>query len=101
MPRYRVEFAHQNTDADELIQHGTGSIEITTDRPVETDAEKYDVARAIGEQLGKTKVVVTAIIPLEVGEVIIDYGDLISEETREILDNPDVYNITSLPKDNK
>jgi hypothetical protein len=96
-----VEFAHQDTDADETIQHGSGSIEITTDRPVETDAEKYDVARAIGEQLGKTKIVVTAIIPLEVGEVIIDYTDLITEDTKKLLENPDVYDITSLPKDTK
>lgn len=84
-----------------MLQHGSGSIEITTDRPVETDAEKYDVARAIGEQLGKTKIVVTAIIPLETGEVVIDYADAVTDDTKKLLEGYDVHDITSLPKDNK
>lgn len=74
--RYRVEFAHEDeTQPEEGLRHGRGNMEIVTDGPVETQAEKDEVARAVGLKLGKTKIAVLQIIPLEVGEVFVDYND--------------------------
>lgn len=109
MPAYRIEFAHEDENANEAIRHGKGSIEITTDLPIESDDDTtykqrtYEVARTIGQQLGKTKIAILSIVPLDKGHVTIDYADDggLTEMTRKILEDPSVYDITSLPKDNK
>lgn len=109
MPLYRIEFAHEDENADESIRHGKGTIEISTDLPIESDDDTtykqrtYEVARTIGQQLGKTKLAILSIIPLDKGHVTIDYADDggLSETTRKILEDPKVYDISSLPKDTK
>lgn len=106
MPTYRIEFAHEDEHADESLRHGKGTIEITTDLPIESDDEitykqrTFEVARSIGKQLGKSKIAILSVVPLGVeGKVTIDYADGgLDETTRKILDNT-VYDITSLPRD--
>lgn len=82
MPKYRIEFAHEDENADESIRHGKGTIEISTDLPIESDDDTtykqrtYEVARSIGQQLGKTKIAILSVIPLDAtGKVYIDYAD--------------------------
>lgn len=111
MPTYRVEFAHEDENAHEAVRHGKGSMEISTDLPIESDdsttykQRTYEVARAIGQELGKTKIAILSIVPIgEVGKVSIDYADdggLLDQATRKILEDPSVYDISSLPKDSK
>ena len=80
MAKYRVNFGHEDdTKSEESgIRYGTGTIVVETPRPIETDDDKYEVARSIGQYLGKTTVAIQTIIPLETGHVVIDasdYGD--------------------------
>lgn len=111
MPAYRIEFAHEDENAHEAIRHGKGSIEITTDLPIESDdvttykQRTHEVARSIGHQLGKTKIAILSIVPIgEVGKVTIDYADdgsLLDEVSRRILESAVIPDISSLPKDSK
>lgn len=78
----RVQFAYADDTVgeDEPGHHGVGTIEIITPRPVDTDEDKYAVSKAIGQKLGKTKVAIQAIIPLETGHVVIDASDYGTDE---------------------
>ena len=80
--KYRVEFAHVNDNIPEgePLRQGTGTVEIETDLPVETQEEKDEVAKSLARKIGETRTVtavaVLAIIPLERGEVVVDYDEL-------------------------
>lgn len=64
--KYRVTFAHDNDrQENEDIRHGWGTVEIVTDRPVESDEQRLEVARSIGNTYGFTKVGVMSIDPVE------------------------------------
>jgi hypothetical protein len=85
--KYRVNYAHINEDAEDIVggvHHGQGTVEITTDKPVETQQQKDDVAKVVGRMLYEkhavTEIAIQAIIPLETGHVVIDASDYGTDE---------------------
>lgn len=114
--KYMVEYAHLNDQVaeDHPLHHGRGQMEITVERPILSQADKDEVAKAVFRQLNANDTVVTTIAiakiePMaEAGQVYIDYdpASQLTEETRRLLnehvpteeeDTP-VYDITSLDK---
>lgn len=83
--KWRVEFAHVDDTVEDVsggIHHGPGSIEIKTPGPIETDADRYAVAQAIGLHLNKTEIWIKAIIPIkdEPDVKVIDAADFDADE---------------------
>lgn len=60
MYEYEIIFAHENDNAvDSSVRHGSGSMNVTVDHPIETQEDLKEVARTIGLTKGFTAVGIT------------------------------------------
>lgn len=60
--KYRITFAHVDDKAtDDTLKSGTGTVDIITDVPIETDEQRKEVAKQIGLAYKKTQIAITKI----------------------------------------
>lgn len=66
MPNYSVQYAFSNDDPDvKEKKFGYAKTEINTDVPVETEEQRIEIARYLGNQGGYTSVGVMNITPID------------------------------------
>lgn len=69
MPRYKVEYAHNDDvkSTEETRLTGWGVVVFDRDEPVETNKDLKDVARWIGHEYGYTEVGILSIFETDEG----------------------------------